>query len=216
MTKKRAKTVIAVLIVLVIAVFFIVIIACDLPTSACSKKDAYCECVVCFCGFDYGCKNRTVKFDSQGGTNCPSKTVRGGDMIKLPATTKQGAMFKGWYTAGSGGTRVGLEGFFYTVTKNITLYAQWGDYPDTFTVDGSGPNSGGKYTYEFKNNLNYVVTIIINNESYQIPTANPVISDYNIFKYESSTSSITVQYSNSNYVGYQQLGGGRINFHIRL
>ena len=31
----------------------------------------------------------------------------------------------GWYTASSGGTKVGSAGASYTVNGNITLYAQW-------------------------------------------------------------------------------------------
>ena len=45
--------------------------------------------------------------------------------ITLPTATKTGYTFKGWYTAASGGTKVGGAGDAYTPTADITLYAQW-------------------------------------------------------------------------------------------
>lgn len=45
--------------------------------------------------------------------------------ITLPTPTKADSIFKGWYTASSGGTRVGGGGSSYTPTASIILYAQW-------------------------------------------------------------------------------------------
>ena len=45
--------------------------------------------------------------------------------ITLPSPTKTGYVFKGWYTAASGGTKAGGAGDSYTPTSTTTLYAQW-------------------------------------------------------------------------------------------
>ena len=69
--------------------------------------------------------------------------------IKLPsAPTKSGYTFNGWYTAASGGTKVGNAGASYTPTKAITLYAQWSatGYSITYTLNG-GTVSGNPTSY---------------------------------------------------------------------
>ncbi len=45
--------------------------------------------------------------------------------VTLPTPTKTGYTFQGWYTAASGGTKIGAAGAAYTPTADITLYAQW-------------------------------------------------------------------------------------------
>ncbi len=45
--------------------------------------------------------------------------------VTLPTPTRTGYTFSGWYTAASGGTKIGNGGASYTPTANITLYAQW-------------------------------------------------------------------------------------------
>ena len=47
--------------------------------------------------------------------------------ITLPSATRAGYIFKGWYTASSGGTRIGGSGDTVTLSSNVTYYAQWGD-----------------------------------------------------------------------------------------
>ena len=48
-----------------------------------------------------------------------------GGNVTLPTPTRTGYTFAGWYTAASGGTKVGDAGETYSPTENITLYAQW-------------------------------------------------------------------------------------------
>lgn len=45
--------------------------------------------------------------------------------VTLPTPTRSNYNFNGWYTAASGGTRVGGGGSSYTPTGAVTLYAQW-------------------------------------------------------------------------------------------
>ena len=61
--------------------------------------------------------------------------------MTLPTSTKTGYTLSGWYTAKSGGTKVGNGGSSYTPTSNITLYAHWTSNTYTLTID---PN-GGKF-----------------------------------------------------------------------
>ncbi len=70
--------------------------------------------------------------------------------VILPTPTRTGYTFNGWYTASSGGTKVGAGGASYTPSSNITLYAQW--TPITYTVSynangGSGAPSSQTKTY---------------------------------------------------------------------
>ena len=52
--------------------------------------------------------------------------------VTLPSPTRTGYTFNGWYTAASGGTKVGDASGSYTPTGNKTLYAQW--TVNTYTI----------------------------------------------------------------------------------
>ena len=81
--------------------------------------------------------NVTVTFNANGGTSATSETtVTSGSSLTLPNATKTGNTFNGWYTASSGGTRVGGNGDSYTPNDNITLYAQWSAYTVTYNANG--------------------------------------------------------------------------------
>ena len=92
----------------------------------------------------------TVTFDANGG-NCGQTTgyaTSASTAVTLLTPTRSGYIFAGWYTAASGGTRVGGAGESYTPSANITLYAQWGK-PCTVTYDANGGSCGTaseKYT----------------------------------------------------------------------
>ena len=92
----------------------------------------------------------TVTYDANGG-NCGQTTgyaTSAATAVTLPTPTRSGYIFAGWYTAASGGTRVGGAGESYTPSANITLYAQWGK-PCDVTYNANGGNCGTtseKYT----------------------------------------------------------------------
>ena len=94
--------------------------------------------------------NYTVTYDKNGG-NCGQTTGYATSVaaaVTLPTPTRSGYIFAGWYTAASGGTRVGGAGESYTPSANITLYAQWGQ-PCTVTYNANGGTCGTaseKYT----------------------------------------------------------------------
>ena len=85
--------------------------------------------------FTVGPNTYTVTFNGNGGSSAqPSVTASSGSKITLPSASKQYCTFSGWYTAASGGTRVGGAGDQYTVAGNITLYAQYNVIPVSFTT----------------------------------------------------------------------------------
>ena len=75
----------------------------------------------------------TVTYNANGGTCGTASEKYTGTALKLPTPTRTGYTFNGWYTAGTGGTRVGGAGDSYTPSANITLYAQWTAKP-TYTI----------------------------------------------------------------------------------
>jgi len=92
----------------------------------------------------------TVTYDANEG-NCGQATgyaTSASAAVTLPTPTRSGYIFSGWYTAASGGTRVGGSGDSYAPSSNITLYAQWGK-PCTVTYNANGGSCGTsseKYT----------------------------------------------------------------------
>ena len=66
-----------------------------------------------------------------------------GGTITLPSVTKTGASFKGWFTAATGGTRVGGIGDQYLPTSATTLSAQWNEVEYTLTVNPNGGTWNG-------------------------------------------------------------------------
>jgi uncharacterized repeat protein (TIGR02543 family) len=76
----------------------------------------------------------TITFDSRGGTGVSSITKTSGTVIPLPSPSRNGYTFKGWYSASSGGVKYISP---YTVTGNLTMYAQWAQ-------DNVGNISGGE------------------------------------------------------------------------
>ncbi len=81
----------------------------------------------------------TVTYNANGGTcSTSSKTVTAGSSVTLPTPTRTGYSFIGWYTAASGGTKVGDAGASYKPTKSLTIYAHWTANQYTVTLDPGG------------------------------------------------------------------------------
>ena len=71
---------------------------------------------------------KTVNYDYNDGSGSPASftTSCENQVITLPTATRAGYDFNGWYTAATGGTKVGDAGDTYNpTTSSITLYAQW-------------------------------------------------------------------------------------------
>ena len=86
----------------------------------------------------------TYTFPSNSGTTCTktagwtSSTSSSTAQVTLPTVARTGYTFNGWYTAASGGTKIGNAGAKYTPTANITLHAQWTEKTATLTYDANG------------------------------------------------------------------------------
>lgn len=72
----------------------------------------------------------TVKFDVNysGGVNPKEQKVVQGEIVELPAVSRDGYDFDGWYTAATGGQFVGFDGHSYTAAENVILYAHWTEH----------------------------------------------------------------------------------------
>ena len=105
----------------------------------------------------------TVTFDANGGTLSGSATVEveeGEKITGAPTASRDGYTFDGWFTAATGGDEIDLS--TYTVTKDVTLYAQYTEdeepgpgpgpqpEPETYTVtfDANGGTLSGNATVE--------------------------------------------------------------------
>lgn len=69
---------------------------------------------------------------------------KSGAAITLPSASKTGHQFAGWYTAASGGTRVGGSGSSYSPTSSGTLYAHW--TANTYTIAYNANGGSGTMT----------------------------------------------------------------------
>lgn len=80
----------------------------------------------------------TITFDSAGGTEVYSQTVKNGQKGRIPdEPTREGYTFDGWYLDG--------EKWFFSqnpVTKDITLVAKWIGNESTLVFDGNEAQSG--------------------------------------------------------------------------
>ena len=73
----------------------------------------------------------TIRYDTGGGEPQPPDSVAPvGDRVTLPGNlVRPGFIFEGWYTAKTGGTRIGGAGDTFAPNTSGTLYAQWSEAP---------------------------------------------------------------------------------------
>ena len=105
----------------------------------------------------------TVTFNANGGELSGNATVEveeGEKITGAPTASKDGYTFDGWFDAATGGDEIDLS--TYTVTKDVTLYAQYTEdeepgpgpgpqpEPETYTVtfDANGGTLSGNATVE--------------------------------------------------------------------
>lgn len=80
----------------------------------------------------YRKKVYTVSFNSNGGTSCPSQSVKYKNKATLPSPTKIDNKFMGWYTDST------LKNKFDSntqITGNVTLHAKWDEKPNITAED---------------------------------------------------------------------------------
>lgn len=128
----------------------------------------------------------TVTYNVSGGTavSTAEVTVVEGQSITLPETTYAGIggttakSFAGWFTAASGGTRVGGSGDSYTPTGSVKLYAQWTvkTYTLTFSIGNSnGSNKAAKADPNKLTDIPYGATISYNNNKLTVKNGNETL-----------------------------------------
>ena len=80
---------------------------------------------------------RTINFNANGGTTLEPtrKIIAGYELGTLPAPTRDGYVFEGWWTAAEGGTQIYAN---TTPTGNTTYYAHWSaSYTIIYDANGS-------------------------------------------------------------------------------
>jgi len=86
----------------------------------------------------------TVMFNMSGGdTSLPSIMVPAGSSITLPAPTRSGYIFNGWYTSIAGATKAGDAGDSFVVPDGratMELYARWSSGEVMVTYNANGGN----------------------------------------------------------------------------
>ena len=103
-------------------------------------------------GVDY-----TITFDTQGGSSVSSITAAYNSSVNLPAApVREGYTFAGWYGS-AGGARYG-GGSSYTITGNVTMYADWTPVNYTITFDYQGGSSVSSITAAYNSSVNLPVT----------------------------------------------------------
>jgi uncharacterized repeat protein (TIGR02543 family) len=83
-------------------------------------------------------QQHTIYFDANGGTTCQSSYTLsyGSHAYNFPEATRPGYTFEGWYTAPTGGTKIGEE---YTMgSSDVTFYAHWKANTYTVSFDANG------------------------------------------------------------------------------
>ena len=133
--------------------------------------------------------NASVTLYAQWSTSI----IDGPVTLPTPNTASFGT-FKGWYTAASGGTKVGNAGASYTPSSNTTLYAQW-NY-NTYTVSynaNGGTGAPSNQTKTHGTNLTLSSTTPSRENAYV--SGYTVTFDYN--GSAGSNSSLTVMNSHS-------------------
>lgn len=83
--------------------------------------------------------NRTIHFDSGGGSSVPDSQIASGGQLSAPdEPTKSGYTFDGWYKDASFTTKVN---FPLTVDEDLTLYAKWSQNSPTTNSSPSGSST---------------------------------------------------------------------------
>lgn len=98
-------------------------------TSAVGTSNVYCT----FRGWGKSTTDQVVYTDKQSVVNLTSQPNGIVDlyakwqygMVVLPTATRPGYTFKGWYSAASGGNKVGNAGNSFQLSQNAVYYAQW-------------------------------------------------------------------------------------------
>ena len=84
-------------------------------------------------GFTLRARPYDVTFDAQSGTSVALQNTA--SVASSPSTTRTGYTFQGWFDSATDGTQIS---FPYTISGDLTLYAQWTVSTYTVTFDANG------------------------------------------------------------------------------
>ena len=84
-----------------------------------------------------GAKTITYKYHDDGTADGSFTTDCSHTSTTLPTPTWTGHTFNGWYTAATGGSKIGNGGVNYTPSTDIILHAQWSETDYTVTMQQS-------------------------------------------------------------------------------
>lgn len=120
----------------------------------------------------------TVSFNYNGGSGTTTSLT--GSSVKLPTpSARTNFSFNGWFTATSGGTKIGNANATYSPTAAITLYAQWTQtaIPPVFEdISIMSPAFLGR-PYETTGSSNNTV-FATNTTSYAVLSPSPAVSGH--------------------------------------
>ena len=142
----------------------------------------------------------TYTFGDTDGTLTAQYTQKG---ITLTKPTRTGYTLKGWYTASSGGTKVGNGGDVYKPSANgTTIYAQWEQIIVTSKVTLNVGAGTANSDTSFQGNSGTSITIT----NPTAPSSYTVYLENNDGSYSSTSAKSTFKFS-----GWSLSGGGSIS-----
>ena len=116
----------------------------------------------------WGTGSYTTTYNANGGTvGTSSEAVQNGTSLTLPTPTRSNFVFEGWYTASTGGTKVGNAGASHQPTQSRTLHARWtqsslyGLAPSALTRIGTTTTSTGSSSTFSSSNANSSVSVTV-------------------------------------------------------
>lgn len=157
---------------------------------------SYWSCYVCWndSGLSEGWESYSVgsrialgptgSCEAYGVWNDPT-TSTSGSSITLPSASRTGHTFAGWYTAASGGSKIGNASATWKPTSSSTLYAHWtaNTYKITYNANGgSGAPSAQTYTYA-------------SSGSFALSSTKPTRTGYTFLGWSQSSTATSASYS---------------------
>ena len=116
----------------------------------------------------WGTGSYTTTYSANGGTvSTSSEAVQNGTSLTLPTPTRSNFVFEGWYTAATGGTKVGNAGASHQPTQSRTLHARWtqsslyGLAPSALTRIGTTTASTGSNSTFSSSNASSSVSVTV-------------------------------------------------------
>lgn len=153
----------------------------------------------------------TVTYNGNGGTVATTSqfSLSGTNVILPTPKARTGYNFNGWYTAASGGNKVGNAGDSYTVSTNQTLYAQWTAITYTITYNSNaGLPSGYKIlSYVQSSGSQYINTGVKTDQDSRIIVKASYTGSYSIYGAGKAFTNYTANASGG-YFYYNDYGGG--------